>query len=97
MWLHAREYIQVLRLLETFALEEVTASVEDALRLNAISFDAARHFVLCRIERRPPRLDLANWPHLPAACVCTTRAADYLSLLNSPPITPRPSNPEVAL
>jgi transposase len=93
----AREYIQVLRLLETFALTEVTAAVEDALRLNTISFDAVRHLVLCRIERRPPRLDLANWPHLPAASVRTTRATDYLSLLSSPPIMPLPSIPEVAL
>jgi len=93
----AREYIQVLRLLETFALEEVTAAVEDALRLNTISFDAVRHLVLCRMERRPPRLDLANWPHLPPANVRTTRAADYLALLSSPPMAPLPSNPEVAL
>ena len=87
----AREYIQVLRLLETFALQEVTAAIEDALRLNTISFDAVRHLVLCRIERRPPRLDLANWPHLPAASVRTTRATDYLSLLDSPPLTQLPS------
>jgi len=93
----AREYIQVLRLLETFALTEVTAAVQDALRLNTISFDAVRHLVLCRIERRPPRLDLANWPHLPAANVRTTRATDYLSLLGCPPITPLPSNAEVTL
>jgi hypothetical protein len=45
-----REYIPVLRLLETFALEEVTRAIEDALRLNTISFDAVRHLVLCRIE-----------------------------------------------
>ena len=71
-----REYIRVLRLLETFAPGEVTAAIEDALRLNAISFDAVRHLLLCRIERRPPRLDLQNWPHLPAANVRTTQAAD---------------------
>jgi len=93
----AREYIQVLRLLETFALEVVTAAVKDALRLNTISFDAVRHLLLCRIEHRPPRLDMANWPHLPAASVCITRAADYLSLLSNPPVAPWPSNPEVAL
>ena len=93
----AREYIQVLRLLETFALAEVTAPAEDALRLNTISFDAVRHLVLCRIEHRPPRLDLTNWPHLPAASVRTTLAADYLALLSSPPIAPRPTNSEVAL
>jgi hypothetical protein len=92
----AREYIQVLRLLENFAREEVTAAVEDALRWNTISFDAVRHLLLCRIERRPPRLDLANWPHLPAASVCTTRPTDYLSLLNRPPITPLPAKLEVA-
>ena len=43
------------------------------LRLSTISFDAVRHLVLCRIERRPPRLDMANWPHLPLAQVRTTQ------------------------
>ena len=65
----------MLRLLETFALEEVTAAIEDALRMGTISFDAVRHIVLCRIERRPPRLDLQNWPHLPLPRVRTTAAA----------------------
>jgi hypothetical protein len=36
----AREYTQVLRLLETFPLADVTVAVEHALELNAISFDA---------------------------------------------------------
>ena len=53
-----REYVQVLRLLETFRLEEVEGAVGDALRLGAIGFDAVKHLVLCRIERRPPRLNL---------------------------------------
>ena len=35
-----REYVQVLRLLETFRLEEVEGAVGDALRLGAIGFDA---------------------------------------------------------
>jgi hypothetical protein len=56
----SREYIQVLRLLETFALEEVTAAIEDASHLGTISLDAVRHLLLRCIERRPPRLDLAN-------------------------------------
>jgi len=91
----SREYIQVLRLLETFALEEVTAAIEDALHLGTISFDAVRHLLLCRIERKPPRLDLANWPHLPLASVRTTQAADYMTLLSCSP-TPL-TNPEVGL
>jgi len=77
----SREYVQVLRLMETFALDEVTHAVEDALLLGTISFDAVRHLLLCRIERRPPRLDMDNYPHLPPAEVRTTQAADYMSLL----------------
>jgi transposase len=77
-----REYVQTLRLLETFPLQEVARAIDDALRLPAISFDAVKHLLLCRIERRPARLDLGNYPHLPAAQVATTAAADYLTLLS---------------
>lgn len=76
-----REYVQVLRLLETFSMAEVSQAVADALRMRAISFDAVKHLLLCRIEQRPPRLDLENYPHLPMAQVNTTLAADYLTLL----------------
>ena len=76
-----REYVQVLRLLETFSMAEVGKAVEDALRMRAISFDAVKHLLLCRIEQRPPRLDLENYPHLPMAQVATTAASDYLALL----------------
>jgi transposase len=77
----SREYVQVLRLMETFALAEVTQAIEDALLLGTFSFDAVRHLLLCRIERRPPRLDMENYPHLPMAQVLTTQAADYMTLL----------------
>jgi hypothetical protein len=73
--------VQVLRLMETFDLTEVTYAVEQALKLGTISFDAVRHLLLCRIERRPPRLDMENYPHLPLAEVRTTQAADYMTLL----------------
>jgi len=76
-----REYIQVLRLLETFALGEVTQAVKQALELRAIAFDAVKHLLLCAIEQRPPKLDLDNYPHLPAAAVALTRASDYQVLL----------------
>src|SRR5271168_940443 len=79
----SREYVQVLRMLETFPLEEVTPAVEQALQLGTISFDAVKHLLLCRIERRPPRLDLENYPHLPPAEVRTTQAAEYMALLNA--------------
>jgi hypothetical protein len=55
-----REYVQVLRLLETFSLVELTQAVEDALELGTIGFDAVKHLLLCLIEQRPPRLDMEN-------------------------------------
>jgi transposase len=76
-----REYVQVLRLLETFSVPEVAAAVRQALRFPAIAFDAVKHLLLCAIERRPPKLDLENYPHLPLAQVALTRAADYQVLL----------------
>jgi hypothetical protein len=76
-----RDFVQVLRLLETFPLQEVLYAVRQALHLGALSFDAVKHLLLCRIERRPPRLDLECYPHLPLAQVAITAAADYLSLL----------------
>jgi len=82
-----REYVQVLRLLETFSLPEVEQAIVDALHLGTISFDAVKHLLLYRIERRPPRLDLENYPHLPLAEVQTTQAADYMALLAAPPLS----------
>ena len=76
-----REHVQVLRLLETFSFVEVTRAIEDALQLGTISFDAVKHLLLCRIERRPPRLDMENYPHLPLADVRTTQASDYMALI----------------
>jgi transposase len=76
-----REWVQVLRLLEVFRPEEVAAGVEEAVRLGAIGFDAVKHLVLCRVERRPPRLDLELYPYLPRARVVTTSARAYLDLL----------------
>ena len=77
-----REWVQVLRLLEMFSPEEVQAGVGEALRLGAIGFDAVKHLVLCRVERRPPRLDLEVYPYLPQARVATTSARAYLALLD---------------
>ena len=71
-----REYVQVLRLLEDFRLDHVSGAVQDAVRLGAIGFDAVKHLVLCRLDHRPPRLDLAQYPHLPVARVATTAAAN---------------------
>src|SRR6266849_5416588 len=76
-----REFVQVLRLLEVFQFEDVLAGVREAIARGVISFDAVKHLVLCRIERRPPRLNLEVYPYLPHATVATTLAKTYLSLL----------------
>jgi len=76
-----REYVQVLRLLEDFPADDVVAAARQAFELGTISFDAVKHLLLCRIEQRPPRLDLTQYPHLPAAQVEQTSTADYLALL----------------
>ena len=77
-----REYVQVLRLLETFGMEDLHAAVRKALQLGAVGFDAVKHLVLCQVEKRPPRLDLDVYPYLPRATVATTQAASYMALLS---------------
>ncbi len=76
-----REYVQVLRLLEDFPFQQVCAAVRHACELGTIGFDAVKHLLLCRIEQRPPRLNLEHYPHLPKAEVAPTSTTDYLALL----------------
>ena len=77
-----REYVQVLRLLETFSQEEMAAAAKAAIRLGAISSDAVKPLVLCRPEDRTPRLDPELYPCLPRVRVGTTSAKDYMTLLS---------------
>jgi transposase len=76
-----REFVQVLRLMEVFRIDDVAAGVRDAIDRGVIGFDAVKHLMLCRIERRPPRLDMSVYPYLPNATVATTSARTYLDLL----------------
>ena len=56
--------------------------VNNATKMGAIGFDAVKHLVLCRLEGRPPRLDLELYPYLPKVKVGTTSARDYITLLS---------------
>lgn len=76
-----REFIQVLRLMEAVPKEIVTHAVSEAIRLGAIGFDAVKQIALARVERRPARLDLSSYPHLPRTSVQMTSAADYAVLI----------------
>jgi hypothetical protein len=77
-----RAFVQVLRLLITFRITDVEAGIQSALERGTIGFDAMKHLVLCRIERRPPRLDMTVYPYLPRAHVTVTSARDYRALLS---------------
>src|SRR5271155_1096354 len=77
-----REFIQALRLIEVFPEPVVAAVALDAIRLGAISFDAVKQVVIAKIEHRPAKLDLGDYPHLPATNVKTTSAADYMALVS---------------
>src|SRR5262245_34503230 len=76
-----REFVQVLRRLEAFPIGDLTTGVREAIARGVIGFDAVKHLVLCRIERRPPRLDMTVYPYLPRASVASTSARTYLELL----------------
>jgi transposase len=76
-----REFVQVLRLMEVFPLDDVAAAARDAIARGAIGFDAVKHLILCHIERRPPRLDMTIYPYLPRTHVTMTSARAYMSLL----------------
>ena len=87
-WLEARldkrgrkEYIQVLRLLETFSVVQVEGAIKQAIGLGTISFDAIKHLILCNLESRPAKLDLTLYPYLPQANIGMTQSRSYLQLL----------------
>jgi transposase len=80
-----REYVQVLRLMETFALGDVSDAIKQALNMGTIGYDAVKHLTLCRVEKRPPNLNMENYPFLPTATVATTKPASYMALLGATP------------
>jgi hypothetical protein len=50
--------------------------------MGAVGFDAIKHLVLCRVEKRPPKLNLEVYPYLPRATVAKTSPASYLCLVS---------------
>jgi hypothetical protein len=62
-------------------MDVVHRAIQQAINLGAIGYAAVKHLVLCRIEKRPPRLDLDFYPYLPKANVGTTHPSSYMSLI----------------
>ena len=78
-----REFIQVLRLMEVFSETVVADAALDAIRLNAISFDAVKQLVIAKVERQArPSRSSAPIPICPPPNVKTTSPADYTVLVS---------------
>ena len=76
-----REYIRILRLLETHGLDDVEKGLQAALRLGTLRVDAIKHLILCHMEERPANLNLLDFPKVPKVNVHTTSANDYAALI----------------
>jgi len=78
-----RQYIRVLRLLETYDLAAVTAAVERALALAVSDADAVRLFVERALERPALDFDLTGRPQLLAVNVPPPDLSVYISLTST--------------
>src|SRR3546814_11203104 len=76
-----REYVQLLRLLESFDLADLHAAVKQALHPGAIGFDAVKNLVLCKGDRWPTRIKLLFMSYYSAADTITTT---FLAKLATP-------------
>jgi hypothetical protein len=75
-----RQYVRVLRLLESHDLARVSAAVEAALKLAALDADAVRLLLERSLERPPADFDLAGRPHLPGGRVPPPDLSAYAAL-----------------
>jgi transposase len=76
-----REFIRVLRLLETFPLKSLTEAVEYALDFDVIDPESIRLIVTHQSESPAPLFSLEGRPHLAWVQVETTNVSSYQVLL----------------
>lgn len=76
-----REYIRVLRLLETHRMADVTAAVEQALRHHVHTKDGLTQFLPDGPSWRQTTFDLAGRPHLRLVLVASADLGAYARLL----------------
>ena len=80
-----REFIRVLRLLESFTLTALTDAVNYALDIDVIDPDSIRMIVEYRSQAPVELFSLDGRPELARVCVETTDVAAYQSLLMEGP------------
>lgn len=79
-----REYIRILRLLETHTLEEVTKGLLQAHQLGSLSAEIVQHLLLSKGGERPEALDLKSLSKsLPLLTVHLTKASSYTQLIGA--------------
>ena len=76
-----RDYVRVLRLLETYGIEDVEKGLYMAFDQGVFTIEAIKHFVLCHIEKRAPNLKVLDFPNIPVVFVQKTKAASYGELM----------------
>ena len=76
-----REYIRVLRLLESFPLAHLTNAVEYALDIGVVDPDSIRVILEYRVEQPADLFALDGRPHLRSVRVETTDVSTYQALL----------------
>ena len=76
-----RDYIKVLRLLETHGIDDVEKGLYMAFDHGIFSVEAIKHLILQSLETKAPKLSLTNLPHVPIVCVHKTNTSSYMSLL----------------
>jgi transposase len=76
-----RSFIRVLRLLEKFALPQLTAAVEYALDIDVIDADSIRTIIEHRSDRPVPLFPLDGRPHLAHVRIEATNLSAYQALL----------------
>jgi hypothetical protein len=79
--LGTRQFIKVLRLLETASLEQVSDAVEQALRINTLSVDAIRLILQQRHEQPVGLFCLDGRPHLKSVQIQLPDLQAYRCLL----------------
>jgi transposase len=83
-----RQYIRVLRLLESYELKAVTAAVERALTLDLGDADCVRLLLQRDLEQPVPGYDLTSRPKLLAVCLPEPDLAGYGALTDAKEVKP---------
>ena len=76
-----REYIKVLRLLESHGIDDVEKGLYLAFDQGVFSVEAIKHLILNHLEKRAPNLSLTDFSNVPLVFVQKTNLSSYGDLM----------------